>query len=225
MLECRHEGGRIPFPPLLLPMTPDQRSLLEARIAHLLAVEDFSLAAEAVLRGYGPEILGWLRGTTRTPQDADDAFSRFSGDVWDGISRFRGASSARTWAYTLARHAHHRLLRDPYRKRAVHLTDSPASLIEQDVRASTVPYLKTAIKDGFALLREELDPEDRELLVLRVDRDMAWTDIALVMTSGEPPSPEALRRRSASLRKRFERVKERLKQRALEEGLLGKDAG
>jgi len=48
--------------------------------------------------------------------------------------------------------------------------------------------------------RAALDREDQQLLVLRIDRKLAWADIADVM------SIEA-----SALRKRFERIKQRLR--------------
>ena len=54
---------------------------------------------------------------------------------------------------------------------------------------------------------EDLILGKRTLLVLRVDRRMPWRDIARVMAD----DGDDLERLSASLRKRFERVKERLR--------------
>ena len=65
-----------------------------------------------------------------------------------------------------------------------------------------------------ARLRTLLPPEDHALLVLRLDREMSWEEIADVLSaSGTPVS-------AAALRKRYERVKERLARRARDEGLV-----
>jgi RNA polymerase sigma-70 factor (ECF subfamily) len=61
-------------------------------------------------------------------------------------------------------------------------------------------------------LRESLDPDEQTLLILRIDRQMAWTDIARIM-GGD--APEAESRQAATLRKRFERLKERLRSMAV----------
>ena len=50
--------------------------------------------------------------------------------------------------------------------------------------------------------------------MLRLDRDLSWREVATVMSAEGEPVDEA------ALRKRFERVKARLAQRAREEGLL-----
>jgi RNA polymerase sigma-70 factor (ECF subfamily) len=52
--------------------------------------------------------------------------------------------------------------------------------------------------------------EDQTLLVLRVDRNLAWRDIAQVIL-GEDARPSDLTRKSTALRKQFERVKDRLR--------------
>jgi len=63
-------------------------------------------------------------------------------------------------------------------------------------------------------LREMLPPDDHTLLVLRLDREMAWEEIATVLSgSGTPVT-------AAALRKRYERLKEKLARQARNEGLL-----
>jgi RNA polymerase sigma-70 factor (ECF subfamily) len=60
-----------------------------------------------------------------------------------------------------------------------------------------------------------LSPEDRELLVLRVDRGLAWNDLARVLSEedGELDGP-AITREAARLRKRFQVLKDRLREMA-----------
>jgi RNA polymerase sigma-70 factor, ECF subfamily len=76
-------------------------------------------------------------------------------------------------------------------------------------------HLRTEIKDKVAALREQLDEEDRTILILRVDRKLAWQDIARVLAEEDISGSEATKR-SAALRKRFERIKERLRKLAAE---------
>jgi hypothetical protein len=64
-----------------------------------------------------------------------------------------------------------------------------------------------------------LDDVDRALLVLRVDRRMSWTDIAQVMSGGDCTEAELIRA-SARLRQRFRTIKETIRKRARELGLL-----
>jgi hypothetical protein len=62
--------------------------------------------------------------------------------------------------------------------------------------------------------------EDQLLLILRIDRDMAWRDIAVAMSGDVNLGDEALLQESARLRKSFERAKADLKRIAKEHGLL-----
>ena len=52
----------------------------------------------------------------------------------------------------------------------------------QSVRMTTLPFLRTEMKDRFAQIRNSLAERDRSLLVLRVDRGMSWKDIAIVLS-------------------------------------------
>jgi hypothetical protein len=91
------------------------------------------------------------------------------------------------------------------------------------VRTATQPYLRTEVKQAFARLREALAPEEQELLTLRVDRNLDWSEIAQVLAD-EPLDPASQRRASATCRKRFERLTDKLRELAQREGLLDDDA-
>jgi RNA polymerase sigma-70 factor (ECF subfamily) len=68
-----------------------------------------------------------------------------------------------------------------------------------------------------ARLRDELSIEDRMLLILRVDRGLAFDDIARAFADdAEILSNDEVRRESGRLRKRFQLVKRRLMARARE---------
>ncbi|HZJ66037.1 MAG TPA: hypothetical protein VFD36_21170, partial [Kofleriaceae bacterium] len=66
-------------------------------------------------------------------------------------------------------------------------------------------------RDVYAEIRTELDDDDQTLLILRVDRNLAWRDIAQVLL-GEDARPGELTRKAATLRKQYERVKVRLRE-------------
>ena len=156
---------------------------------------------------------GYLSAAASHELDAEHAFSRFCEALWHGLPRFRFASSRRTWAYVVARHALADVARGPERRRQV-VSPSEAPELAQvaaAVRSSTMTFMRTETKSEVARLRESLEPDDRTLLILRVDRNTTWEEIARVLLDedGEPEDAE-IRRRSAALRKRFERIKARL---------------
>jgi len=91
--------------------------------------------------------------------------------------------------------------------------------LAERVRTTTLVHLRTEVKDAITRLRDTLDPEDRELLILRVNRELSWVEVARVF-EGIEADEAAIQRRSATLRKRYERVKVKLRELARGEGLL-----
>jgi RNA polymerase sigma-70 factor (ECF subfamily) len=175
-----------------------------------------SAVADGVLREYGPEILGLLVALLRDHEAAAEVYAEFSAALWAGLPSFRAESSLRTWAYRIARNAAAHFRRDPLRRRGVAMGDCP-ELEEMPVRArtETATFRRTESKDSVAHLRQSLDPDDQMLLMLRVDRALAWDDIAQIMADsgdGAALTDAASRRRvAAMLRKRYERIKEALR--------------
>jgi RNA polymerase sigma-70 factor (ECF subfamily) len=188
----------------------------EAPLQALCDAQQYDAAATQIIQRYGRELLEYLVAIARSEADGADAFSQFTLDLWKGLPRFRWQASARTWCYTLARHALARVRRDPARRpgRAIALTDAPevAKAAEQ-IRTSTINYLRTEVKDKVAALRDELSSEDQAILILRIDRKLEWRDVARALADeedGELTDAE-ITKRSAALRKRFERIKNDLK--------------
>jgi len=201
----------------------EERAGLEQQIRGHCDAGRWGPAATVALRGYGPEVLGYLCAMCRSETDAAEAFSGFCEDLWKGLPGFRWQSTFRTWAYTVARHALYRLARDPQRRRErnVALSESPEVLeLAEQVRTTTMIHLRTETKNKFTALREQLEPDDRTLLILRVDRKLAWSEIAVIMADAADPTPEQIKRGAATLRKRFERAKERLRKLATEQRLI-----
>ena len=208
-------------------MNEAERDKLESDIRAHHDGQELSDAARVALEGYGPEILGFLMALCREQEVAAEVFSQFSEDMWRGLPAFQWNSSFRTWAYTIARNAYRRFLRDPHRRRATRLETSDLFKIQQKVRTQSMPFLLTAVKDRFAALRESLSGDDQTLLILRLDRRMNWLDIAEVMLEraeeGEEPveySRKDLKKKAASLRKRYERLKSKLRELAEKDGLM-----
>ena len=195
------------------------RMTLEEQIRSLLDKGDLHGAAIQAIQGYGPEVLGFLATLVRDRHDASEVFSQTCEDLWTGLAHFQGRSSMRTWLYTLARHAAARFQRAPFRRPGRRVSLSEAGDLAQSVRMTTLPFLRTEMKDRFAQIRNSLAERDRSLLVLRVDRGMSWKDIAIVLSS-EHDGDEMLEREAARLRKRFQSLKEEIRAQARRAGLL-----
>ena len=200
------------------------REALELEIRSKAAAMDHAGATTAALRGYGPEVLRFLVGL-HGETGAADVFSVFSEGIWLGVRSFDWSCTFRTYAFAVARRASLRFRRDQGRRCARELpleVLGPISEIEFQIRSETLSYLKTAKRNRFAELRDELPPDDRALLMLRIDQRLSWLDCARALHDSEAPLTETeLARESARLRKRFQLLKERLLDIGRKEGLLG----
>jgi RNA polymerase sigma-70 factor (ECF subfamily) len=186
---------------------------IESRLLADHAAGKHREVATAVIRAYGPEILGFLAAMLRDEDAARDVFSQFCEDLWTGLPRFRGHCSLRTWAYAVARNAASDYRDSAHNRRRCAIDEHPELLeAAQAARTTTLAYLRTEVKDRVAALRDRLDPEDQTMLILRIDRGMSFNDIARVTLGDAVPEDGAtLARKSAALRKRFERIKAELR--------------
>lgn len=89
------------------------------------------------------------------------------------------------------------------------------SRLEAEVRSTTLPERARQVDR----IREGLDPDERALLVLRVDRALPWEDAAAAL------SAEGERVTAAALRKRFERLTAKIARLAAAERLLSPRGG
>jgi RNA polymerase sigma-70 factor (ECF subfamily) len=188
----------------------------DAPIRVLAESGDVNGAATIALETFGPEVLGWLAATTRNVGEAEDAFGAACEDFWRSFASFRWQCSLRAWLYTLARHALSRQRKVAAERAERKLPLSQASVVADRVRSRTAPWLRTDVKDRFAALRDELSEDDRALLILRIDRDLPWQEIAQIV--GEDGDGVAI---AARLRKRFQTIKEKLRELGRARGLLG----
>jgi len=169
-------------------------------------------ALGAALRAYGPGVLGYLESVLGDPDDARDVFQTFAEDLWAWLPSYRGGS-LRAAAYRIGRHGAARFRREAWRRRRERMRTTMASRIAASI-ASPESRLATKPQDRLARLREALDPDERTLLILRLDRELSWNEVAEVLSEeGDPVD-------AAAVRKRFERVKEKLGKLAHAQGLL-----
>jgi len=194
-------------------MARAEQPALEERIGSCLDRGDLAQAATEALQGYGPQIFGFLTAVLRESEAANEAFSAFSEDLWRGIGQFRRECSLRTWAYQVAWNAARQLARDPFHRRGRRLRTSEWSRVAEQVRSSSAAVREAAIRDRLSQMRARLDPDEQTLLILRVDRELSWKDVAAVLSEpGEPLD-------DAAVRKRFQRLKTKLHQMVRREGL------
>ena len=177
---------------------------LEATIRELLVDGRNRDAATTAVRGYGPSVLGFLVSALGDRDVAKDVFAQACENLWRGLAGFRGESAFATWFYALAWNAAKNHLNQAHHRHVRRLQTSEISQVAAQVRSTGV----SALRGAAAELRAALTPDERTLLVLRIDRELSWRDVAQVMDSDEQ-----------ALRKRYERIRRKLQRRAEEAGL------
>lgn len=180
---------------------------LEAEIRAHVDAARWNDAATLAIFAYGSELLAFLRAMTSSSVEAEDVFSELCERLWLRLPQFEWRCPCRTWAYTLARN----LARDRLEQRATRdrrllpLCDVRSEALVAAVR-STIERTPAADDPRLAVLRSLLDEDERAMLVLRVELDLPWVEVARIL--GEHDEA-ALPRTAARLRKQFERVKQR----------------
>ncbi len=184
-------------------------SVSEADVLHHLQQGDAKAAAAALLSWVGEEVSGFILGAHRDRDEAADVFSLFCEDVLAGMGTYQHRGSLRAWAYAVARHASSRFRRQAARRKEVGLSHAPsADGLAQPLRTGTQSFLKTSARSLADELRGRLSQDERDLLSLRVDRKLSWSEVAQALD--EPAN-------STALRKRFERTLSKLREWAAEE--------
>jgi RNA polymerase sigma-70 factor (ECF subfamily) len=186
---------------------------LEADVRKQCEAGDIHAATTAAIQGYGPEVLGLLVvlvGRNEAPEVFADVCVR----IWKGLPSFRWESSLRTWIYVLARRASAGYRKELAQRgqRQVPLSQVP-EIDEMIVRVRTTLINKLGTqgeKTRAERLREQLTDDEQILLTLRLDRGLEWNEIVSVLHE-ESDGEVDVTREAAALRKRFERIKEKLK--------------
>lgn len=196
---------------------------VEEQLESLLRTGALDELATLAVETYGGELYGFLIHVVGDATGAEDVFSQTIEDFWRSLPGFRGRCSLRTWLYMLAHHASVRHRQSPWH-RAPRAGSSALDQLVAAARTLTVSWRRSEVQDRWRELRRELAPEERALLVLRVDRDLSWSEIALVMRSkssddSADDASAAVTREAARLRKRFQLLKDQLRARARAAGL------
>lgn len=182
---------------------------MEVEIRRRFDAADLDGAMQLAIETYGSELYGFLVGLAKNRTHAEDAFGATCEAMWKNLPKFRWESSLRVWAYTIARNEFFRQATAAKREVLIEKVPTLKEAIDR-IRTSTPMHRRSEVHEEFAKVREELAPDDHMLLGLRLDRKLAWNEIARVLGDGDPAH---ITRDAAALRKRFERLKERLRER------------
>jgi RNA polymerase sigma-70 factor, ECF subfamily len=195
---------------------------IERDVRALVDRGDVNTAVTTAIQGYGDEVYSFLLSRLRHDDAAADVFAQACADLLTSLATFQWRCSLRTWFYRLARAASTRYLRTPSNRADRRVALSHVSEAVDRVRSRTLLHQRTEVKDGLRKLRDQLDPDEQQLLVLRIDRDLGWSEIAEIVEDDD--DPKAIARASARLRQQFQTLKGRLRELAIAEGLLPADA-
>lgn len=199
----------------------------------------FREGATLGVKHYGPQILRYLARRTCDAQRAEEAYGVFEEKLWINIEGFRGKTrdgqrcGFRAWVYALARSALTQVGRDLARARRnipVSNWDSVASGARAEVaelyatrgrlleRRSRTPWTrKTELRDIAYAMLDALDGGERELVYFRIDCDMDWKEIALIL-DGPFDTEAAHKTASGRARKSFSRLAAKLRESAKDRG-------
>jgi RNA polymerase sigma-70 factor, ECF subfamily len=181
----------------------------DAQVRGLVHAGSERQAADLLLTRLSPELRPFLHRLLGDVALADEAHSNTCERLWRGLASFRWECSLRSWSYIIAR-------REASRCRARHARDGvqQTTLSKADQVAarlgSTAGTISTTRRDQLDGLRASLSDEDRDLLVLRVERGLAWKEIAAAFLEENESNPEAIGREAARLRQRFRSIRVRV---------------
>jgi RNA polymerase sigma-70 factor (ECF subfamily) len=200
---------------------PDEVATDEQALRLAWDAKDFQIVAKLAFERYGPEILGILVAHLRSTSDAGEVFSLFAEDLWRGLPGFQWRCSLRAWAHRIARNAAVRWATAADRRPARNLPIESTSVLElaEQVRSSTLVYMRSDVKSEVRRLREELPEIDQMLLILRIDKAMEWPEIAAALADDDLAGDD-LKREAARLRKRFQLATDKLRAMARDRGLF-----
>jgi RNA polymerase sigma-70 factor (ECF subfamily) len=185
----------------------------DALATALLAAGRRRAAAEAVIRANGSRIRPYLLAVLRDADIADDAYSIWCEWVLNGIASYRGDAPLRTWAYGVAHNAARRVADDVFRRRRCSLSRVGSRIVH---RTSSSARERERAGRALDAIRARLSLDEQGLLALRIDHALDWEAVASILS----PQPGEGPTNAAALRKRFERLKARIRRLAREAGML-----
>jgi len=207
--------------------SPDQAVEDEVREALARGTpDDLERGVELAMGYYGQRLCAFVLNLVKDPALAADVQQDLWLSVFVHAPKFRWESSFKGWLYLLARRAAIKAAqKGVQRGRAgVPLSQAAESKLRAHLATSIAEWQRDDFKQRFRELRRKLPEKDQSLLVMRADQELPFRDIVQALAEPDETFSDAeLKTREATLMKRFQRVKQRLYQLALEEGLVRPD--
>lgn len=190
---------------------------VEEAILSSLQRGDDGAAVLAFLEGYEKHVLATLSGMLHDEQAVLDVYSDFCENLCRDIRTYRGDAPVLYWGRRVARNSalRHQDKARRNSRREIGFTDEVLAASFADSTAArqpdagllwldTNPYQQTPLKKRVALLVEQTDPEERQLLELRLVQERSWPEVTRLLL-GEL-APEEAKRKEDALRRRWSRL-------------------
>lgn len=172
---------------------------------------DASAFEELVVR-YREQVYRLCLRMSGNAEDAADLTQEAFVKVWKNLDSFQFDAAFSTWLYRLTSNCCLDFLRSRKRRPTVSLTMETE---EEDEQTIELPDDRPTPEEA-AILKEErenlrlamqtIDPEQRQILTLRVVNDLSYTDIAQVLGIREGTVKSRLSRARESLRKKLTEI-------------------
>ena len=155
------------------------------------AAEGDAHAFEALLLAYQKQVYNLALRMTGNPDDAMDLSQEAFIKAWRGLSSYRFDSAFSTWLYRLTSNVCIDFLRKQKKQKTVPLqymdeASEERELSIPDPGLSTEEQVMAQMEHGrVAAAMEQLEPEYREALTLRVVNGLSYTEIAAILNIKE----------------------------------------
>lgn len=192
----------------------------EAQIRALLDAGQRDEAAGLIAQRYSQRVADFLYGKVKDLALTEDLLQEVHVRMLTHLDQWRGGA-LQAWLLAIARSTWSRHFRDPANRasRQASLSDHPAlAQALARARTQTMHHLRTSVRVGVRELWAGFTADEQRLLRLRLDERLSWSAI-VARLADEPLDPATVRQRAQTLRKRFERLKTRLAERAQAAGI------
>jgi RNA polymerase sigma-70 factor (ECF subfamily) len=171
--------------------------------------------AETFARELGalePQVKGYLARVLKSHADAEDAWQKTLLAAVKAREQLQDQTKLRGWVYAIAHRAALAILRENKRHENEELDDA-ATAIQQDPKTW---WRRTSNKATLRDLIDALPLSLKTLMVLRLDRELGWDEIAEALGTTDQGTPMT----AANARQMFSRVKDQLTKAFRDQGAL-----
>jgi RNA polymerase sigma-70 factor (ECF subfamily) len=166
------------------------------------------------LHALGPEVKGYLARMMRSPEDAEDVWQETEIAAVRHRDQLREIEKLRGWVYAIAKNCAKEALRK--RLPAGDDADDLDDAVEALARGPKTWWRRTTNKSTLRDLIDELPLDLKTLVVLRLDRELDWEEVAEVLGTTRTGKPMT----AANARQMYARVTGDLRDEMRARGLI-----